>query len=51
MIKQILDLLSIDGFYVVSEEIEIAKGRYKIHTSLKGNIEQVKRQRKWRKRK
>jgi hypothetical protein len=29
MIKQILDLLKIDDWYGISEEIDIAKGKYK----------------------
>lgn len=29
MIKQILDLLKIDDWYGISDEIDIAKGKYK----------------------
>ena len=35
MIKQILELLAIDDWYGVSENIDIAKGKYKINDSLK----------------
>lgn len=47
MIKTILNMLSVDDFYGVSENIDIAKGKYKIETNLKKAIKQQKR---WRKR-
>jgi hypothetical protein len=40
MIKQILELLAIDNWYGVSENIDIAKGKYKAC----GNMEDVKEQ-------
>ena len=43
MIKQIIDLLSSDNFYNVSEEVEIAKGKYKMQTTWSGAFKQVKR--------
>jgi hypothetical protein len=39
----VLKLLNIDEFYGVSENIEIAKGKYKMPESFKEGIEQVKR--------
>jgi hypothetical protein len=44
MIKNILELLSLDAHYGQSEIIEIAKGKYKLVTSWKQGFEQVKRQ-------
>tara|TARA_R100000734_G_scaffold12595_1_gene9344 strand:- start:5041 stop:5190 length:150 start_codon:yes stop_codon:yes gene_type:complete len=35
MIKQILELLNISDWYGVSENVDIAKGKYKINDSLK----------------
>lgn len=43
MIGIILDILAVDNYYNISEEIEIAKGKYKLHTSLKKAIKQLKR--------
>ena len=43
MIKQIIDLLSFDNFYNVSEEVEIAKGKYKMQTTWIGGFKQLKR--------
>ncbi len=43
MIKNMLKLLSSADFYGVSEEIEIAKGKYAIPTSFKHSYEQGKR--------
>lgn len=47
MIGIILDLLGVDEFYGVSEEIEIAKGKNKLQTGWKGAWEQRKRKEKW----
>jgi len=44
MIQQIIDMLQIDDFYNESENIDIAKGKYKLHTSLKKAIKQGKRE-------
>ena len=44
MIKNILQLLSLDEHYGQSEIIEIAKGKYKIKRTLKEGFKQVKRQ-------
>lgn len=50
MINEITDLLKIDPYYGVSENIEIAKGYNKIPLSIKEGYEQFKRKREWRKR-
>lgn len=44
MIKQIIAMLQLDNFYGESELIDIAKGKYKLHTSLKKAIKQSKRE-------
>lgn len=36
MIKNILDMLSLLDYYGVSENIEIAKGKYELTTTYKG---------------
>jgi hypothetical protein len=43
MIKNIIAMLQLDEFYGESELIDIAKGKYKLHTSLKKAIKQLKR--------
>jgi len=43
MIRNILDLLKLDEFYGKTENIEIAKGKYQISTSVKHAIKQGKR--------
>jgi hypothetical protein len=44
MIQNILNLLQFDEFYGKTENIEIAKGKYQIPTSVKQAIKQGKRQ-------
>jgi hypothetical protein len=44
MIQQIIAMLQLDNHYGISEEIEIAKGKYKLHTSMKKAIKQGKRE-------
>jgi len=39
----VLKLLEIDNFYGISEEIEVAKGKYKLPTTLKEGVKQIKR--------
>jgi hypothetical protein len=39
----IIKLLNIDNFYGVSENIEIAKGKYKMPETLKEGFKQLKR--------
>ena len=43
MIQQIIAMLQIDDFYGCSETIDIAKGKYKLNTSLRKAIKQLKR--------
>ena len=38
-----IKLLNIDNFYGETENIEIAKGKYKLPTTLKEGIKQIKR--------
>lgn len=47
MIKILLDTLSMDEFYGVSEEIEIAKGKNKLKLSFGEKWEEHKRKREW----
>jgi hypothetical protein len=44
MIKNILELLSLNEHYGQSESIEIAKGKYKIKRTLKEGFKQLKRE-------
>jgi hypothetical protein len=44
MIKQIIAMLQIDEFYGEGEYIEIAKGKYKLHTSFRKAFKQAKRE-------
>ena len=48
MIKNIIDLLSIDSFYATDETIEIAKGKYKIPKTFKEMVKQIKREQLWK---
>ena len=47
MIKNILQLLSLDEHYKQSEVIEIEKGKYKIKRNFKQSYKQFKRELKW----
>lgn len=40
MIKQIIALLGISNFYGISENIDIAKGKYEIKKGLKESLKQ-----------
>ena len=44
MINQIIALLRVDNFYGVSENIDIAKGKYLLSTSVITNYKQGKRE-------
>lgn len=46
MVKEIIELLYMDKYYNVSENVEIAKGKYKIPQSVSEGLTQIKRQ--WR---
>jgi hypothetical protein len=48
MIKNILDLLALQEHYRQSENIEIAKGKYKLITTWKQGFEKIKREWKTR---
>jgi hypothetical protein len=39
-----IKLLNLDNFYGQTENIEIAKGKYKLPTTLKEGIKQIKRE-------
>jgi hypothetical protein len=43
MIKNIIDLLAMDEHYKVSENVEIAKGKYEYITTWKGAWIKIKR--------
>jgi hypothetical protein len=43
-INQIIQLLSINEFINVSENVEIAKGKYKLHTGIRANYKQAMRE-------
>ena len=47
MIKNILELLSLQEHFAQSEIIEIAKGKYKIQRNWKQAYKQIKREIKW----
>ena len=46
--KHILDLLKIDNWHAISENVDIAKGKYKLETTIKGKMKQDKRLKAWR---
>lgn len=48
MIKNIIQMLSIDDFYAESEFIDIAKGRNEIVHTLKKTVKQIKRKQAWK---
>lgn len=50
MIENILELLSLYDYIGVSENIDIAKGKYKIPLTIKEKKEQFKREKEWQKR-
>tara|TARA_R110001606_G_scaffold395449_1_gene567761 strand:- start:9342 stop:9500 length:159 start_codon:yes stop_codon:yes gene_type:complete len=47
MIENILELLSLEEWMGQSENIEIAKGKYKIPLTIKAKRKQLKRQKEW----
>ncbi len=47
MIGIIMDILAMDDFHNVSEEIEIAKGKHKLPMTLKEGYKKIKRKSKW----
>ena len=49
MIGIVLDMLAMDDFCNISEEIEIAKGKYKAPLTIKEGYNQAIRKAKWHK--
>lgn len=47
MIDLILKMLDIDDYYGVSDNIDIAKGKYKLQTTFRGAKKQHKRRKAW----
>ena len=47
MIENILEILSLEEWMGKSENIEIAKGKYKIPLTIKAKRKQLKRQKVW----
>jgi|TARA_R100000329_G_C7617305_1_gene219225 hypothetical protein len=47
MLDTILELLNQDEYLAVSKNIDIAKGKYKIPTSIKQKRKQYKREKAW----
>jgi len=47
MLKNIIELLKTDNFYGISENIDIAKGKYKAPETIKEGIKNAKRRLKW----
>jgi Mg2+/Co2+ transporter CorB len=45
MIEKIIQLLMVSNFYGISENIDIAKGKYKFTTSIKEQWKQAQRKR------
>lgn len=43
-IQQIISMLQLNNHYGISEEVEIAKGKYKLYTSIRKAIKQGKRE-------
>jgi len=43
MIKNIIDMLKLDDHYGISENVEIAKGKYKLESNVKKIYKQEKR--------
>tara|TARA_R110002050_G_scaffold24985_2_gene66711 strand:- start:5168 stop:5317 length:150 start_codon:yes stop_codon:yes gene_type:complete len=49
MIEIALQLLALDNWYNVSENIEIAKGKYELADTFEKGINKIKRSYKWKK--
>ena len=47
MIENILEILSLEDWMGESENIEIAKGKYKIPLTIKAKRKQLKREKAW----
>jgi hypothetical protein len=42
-LQQIITMLQLDDHHGISEEIEIAKGKYKLHSSFRKSMKQAQR--------
>ena len=51
MIKQLIDLLRLFDYYGEAEEIEIAKGGYKLPETIKEGLKIAKRRKEWQRKK
>lgn len=49
MINALIQLLQMDDFDGVSENVDIAKGKYKLNTTVKESWKQAKRKFEWQK--
>jgi hypothetical protein len=49
MITKIIEILQTQPFYNLSEEVEIAKGKYEYVTTFKAGFNKIKRQIKYKK--
>jgi hypothetical protein len=45
--KHILELLKMSDWIAVSENVDIAKGKHKLETTIKGKMKQEKRRKAW----
>ena len=43
MLRLLIELLRVDDFYGISENVDIAKGQYKLNTSVRESWKQAKR--------
>lgn len=43
-LQQIISMLQLENHYGLSESVDIAKGKYKLHTSIRKAIKQGKRE-------
>ena len=43
-LQQIISMLQLDNHYGLSDSVDIAKGKYKLHTSIRKAIKQGKRE-------
>lgn len=46
--RLIIDLLQMEEWLKVGENVDIAKGKYKLETSFKAKLKQEKRKKAWR---
>ena len=51
MLKQIIELLRESDYYGIADEIEVAKGTYKLPETIKEGIKNIKRRKQWQRKK